>query len=603
VLGTARIARPDENWIHEWSPTQREKLFCGISGGALEKPPHIMLDLEQEELSHATISFDIDSVTAYLSSLAASRGGIRWYPVQRPTSDLQSSLHLDPLPVQYTDRHGHLHSIHAPLHQVKHYTLARVMGFEDASIYVFFPSLYDPQQQTSRLPDQKFQIWMDDILLPAIYHCHSSAQLQHYPSSFCHGQSNSWAAWTEERSVRTQARQQLLSYIVPAERLDEIWQMVLWIIQEKRLVDFYGVHLFLHAKNLKLVTKAGTWAAMRTQFQQTWEQAINTHYVQQCFLDIGKETCPMTSHLSQDEQSTNSQTLLWKRCCLLKYQRSQQPPDLSRATFYHLSFLQDSGSLTLETRPGTRLRQEGLQYSQFYCSVKEVFAAGHQYPFSNVMLEALALDGASHKTWQHLGRGAGQDPATLVQGYVHTKNRCSQSIHGSMWKSFGIREEHRVRNDLLEKIDSEFHCQNWAYKVFRVSRHRPFYIHRTSTVLEWFRWNMNKFCAGFEMVHSLQNQHIISWDHTQVMLLFLRCLRLAYGGGGNHLQRSFGCWRDVKEAANATGEMPRREGMGLCNTLQQYRYAWFLNKIHWKTMGFRASAVSCPVSRSPPVSG
>jgi hypothetical protein len=155
------------------------------------------------------------------------------------------------------------------------------------------------------------------------------------------------------------------------------------------------------------------------------------------------------------------------------------------------------------------------------------------------MLEALALNAQLLRTWQHIGRRAGQDIDTLARAYIHSKNRCSKAIQGSMGKSFGVWEKHRVRKDLLDELDAEINRLGLAGIILPVRNHRPFYIHPTSMVLQWFRWNMNKLCAGFEMVHSLRDRHMILWDHTRIMLLFLRCLRLAYGGGGNQLRRSF----------------------------------------------------------------
>jgi hypothetical protein len=54
-------------------------------------------------------------------------------------SDLQSSLYLDPIRVQYFDATGQAHSIRRLIHQVPHYTFGRLIGFEDISLYLLFP--------------------------------------------------------------------------------------------------------------------------------------------------------------------------------------------------------------------------------------------------------------------------------------------------------------------------------------------------------------------------------------------------------------------------------------------------------------------------------
>jgi hypothetical protein len=243
-----------------------------------------------------------------------------------------------------------------------------------------------------------------------------------YPSSFHHGQANSWAGWAEGRSIHTQARQQLLNYFIPAESLQVWWNHVVEIIREKQLHRFDNFQLFLNAKNLKLVTKARTWSDMRHRFQRLWGHAIDNQYVLESYTDIGKEICPTASKAAYNRPFRDPQTLLWKRCCLRKYQRCHQPPNASRATFYPLSFLQDTGSLVLETQPSVQLQQEGHMFTQFYNSVKEATAAGSQYPFSNIMLEALALNAQLLRTWQHIGRGSGKDINTLARVYIHSKN-------------------------------------------------------------------------------------------------------------------------------------------------------------------------------------
>ena len=59
----------------------------------------------------------------------------------------------------------------------------------------------------------------------------------------------------------------------------------------------------------------------------------------------------------------------------------------------------------VEPCANSQLRAGGLLYSQFYSSVKEVFAARNQYPFTNTAIETLALDPQLRKTWQHVRAG------------------------------------------------------------------------------------------------------------------------------------------------------------------------------------------------------
>ncbi|EEU33733.1 uncharacterized protein NECHADRAFT_56178, partial [Fusarium vanettenii 77-13-4] len=52
-------------------------------------------------------------------------------------------------------------------------------------------------------------------------------------------------------------------------------------------------------------------------------------------------------------------------------------------------------------------------------------------------------------------------------------------------------------------------------------------------------WNINKFCLGFEIVYSFQDPHFMTWEHTRIMLIFLRYLQFSYTGG--LIQKVGGC--------------------------------------------------------------
>jgi len=116
--------------------------------------------------------------------------------------------------------------------------------------------------------------------------------------------------------------------------------------------------------------------------------------------------------------------------------------------------LHDSRSLTIKTYQGSKSRAGGLLYSQFYPSIKEVFAAGNVYPFTNAAIETLALDPQLRKTWQQVRAGLSHDPIALTRAYLYTKLRCHYAISGSMQKCFSTREEHRVSELLFSQINT-----------------------------------------------------------------------------------------------------------------------------------------------------
>jgi hypothetical protein len=67
---------------------------------------------------------------------------------------------------------------------------------------------------------------MDKILLLIINRCYSGDLIQHYPSSFDHSRLNATARGVEMRlqQVDPVAREQLLSYFLPPEALNTVWE-------------------------------------------------------------------------------------------------------------------------------------------------------------------------------------------------------------------------------------------------------------------------------------------------------------------------------------------------------------------------------------------
>ncbi|PVH90385.1 hypothetical protein DM02DRAFT_547899, partial [Periconia macrospinosa] len=598
VLGSKTMTTHESNFASQMSEASRRYLYCGVRNDDIS-PVHICLKADDVASVDAEVTFDIDSVLGFPSSLAVAKQGIRWNPTQMAVSDLQSDLHLNSRLAHYVDRHGHAHSVSRPLHQLPHYTFGRLVGFEDISLYLVFPHLYREEQQISRLCDHDFRTWMDRILLPAVYQYHDSSLVQHYPSSFDHARYNSTARGVEGRSQRIEAtpRQQLLFHFLPPDSLHAVWEAILQAVERPGLQHFRGVFLFCHGKNLKCLTKDSTWRDMTSRFGKYWTNAVVESYMtSDAYIDVGKELCPAQGSSIQCEEMDNNhegvaKTLLWKRCCLDTYNEwiREKEPDGHQRTFYPFSMLQDSGSMTIETHKNSKNRASGLLYSQFYSSIKEIFAAGNVYPFTNAAIETLALDPKLRKTWQHVGAGLSHDPVALIRAYLYTKLRCHYAISGSTQKCFGTREEHRVSKKLFSQIDARIQQRRLDTQLFRSAHgsNQPYYTFSTSTLLKWLRWNINKFCVGFEMVYGIKDSHFVTWEHTRIMLMFLRCLQFSYSSG--LIQKAGGLWQDVRLAndADQPDGLRRYEGLGFRDNMRQYGYAWFMDKIDWETMTFR----------------
>ncbi|KAE8357305.1 hypothetical protein BDV27DRAFT_164642 [Aspergillus caelatus] len=159
VLRVPIIARREDHLARQVSSERRQQVYCGISAEpSYAEPVHVCLATDHHSDTVTEVTFDIDSIVGFASSLAVAKQGVRWNPTQMAVSDLQSSLHLDPLPVQYLDPQGRSHRALRAVHEIPHYTFGRLTGFEDISLILLFPRLYRKEQQSSRLRDQDFQI-------------------------------------------------------------------------------------------------------------------------------------------------------------------------------------------------------------------------------------------------------------------------------------------------------------------------------------------------------------------------------------------------------------------------------------------------------------
>ena len=273
---------------------------------------------------------------------------------------------------------------------------------------------------------------------------------------------------------------------------------------------------------------------------------------------------------------------------------TEAPPPL-REEFYPVSLTQDMGSLTIEPHVGreSALRRHGLLYAQLYNTSKGIFAAGSTYPFANHALDTLALDAGLVRSWQHIGQAVSHSPQAILRAYVHAKTRCHTALSSYGNNSYGTCEEYRVKGFLLREVNRIMTARAEPRETMPMENEKPFFVHSTETFLSWIRWNLNRLCLGFELVYTLQPHTVVHWEHTRVMMMFLRALMYIYGGQGHHMKQSNGLWLDrrVRVGGGGSGSGGREvtEGMGIGQTIERYGYGWLLDKVDWSAMVFRVA--------------
>jgi hypothetical protein len=238
---------------------------------------------------------------------------------------------------------------------------------------------------------------------------------------------------------------------------------------------------------------------------------------------------------------------------------------------------------TILTARQSPSREQGLLYSQFYGSEKEIFDAAKTFPFRDRALESLALDPKIRASWQKAGGSENHRPETLERSYLGSKARCAAGITGSLQKSFGTREEHRMTLTLALRVrECLQQSGDWVREVGTSPGSEPFWRIPTATYLRFVQANINKFTTGFEYVRSLGSHEYVSWEYSQMMIMFLRLLKFGYGSC--QLRREIALWDDER-VHRRTGE--KLYGLGFSTTGARDGYCWLMPKIDWEQFTFR----------------
>ncbi|KAE8334417.1 hypothetical protein BDV24DRAFT_172694 [Aspergillus arachidicola] len=559
ILFRDGITAYSPEWNKYFPVDRRRRLFTGvetiyIEDGGPGKLPGVY--------------FNVDSAGGFALSLAVARQGLYWVGVQLLFQDGDSGR-------WWRDRR--------PVHRISYLPLGRMCGFESVEIYVLFPRLYHPTRKSFMITKDEYTLWMNEVFLPALHAIYSESILQNLPVS----------------AADTQAR-----YGLRPELLDSLWQGVSIRIDGQGLAQFRGMKLLLTGKNLKSCTQGPSWAAAQARFFAIYR-------------------------LAREEPGPPATFFSWRRCCLERFSHwleevaaaaeggalstaldpieitagpSQRagPPGSDHDSDGDMEYIPEkadrkgagAGAVGEGPRPAQvkrRWRQEMYSFSltrdmailtiepthQYYNSRKVLFAAGNHYVFSNPALDTLALDKGLIQVWQHVGRAVSHFPMALLRAYRYTKRR--------------VREEYRVSRGLLW---AELHVPRASAdpSTDPAPSHLPFFCHRTDLILRWLRWNINKFCLGFEIVYSLRPQIMVQWEHTRVMIIFLCCLLFVYRGQGAHPRRCNRLWLDrrVRPAADGSEREWIDEGLGMEQALERYGYAWLPDhKINWASITFR----------------
>lgn len=369
----------------------------------------------------AEVSFDIDSVCCFPSSLAFAQKGINWFPKSHAFLNIGADIHFGLTVSAYNNR-GNLATRSIPLHKIPHCCFGSVIGIGELFIYIFFPELHLESQykHSTYLSTQDQQLWLDAVFLPALVKTvKKSNLLQHYPASAHIVSLDATALAAESSAKKESAREQLLKYVLQAQHLDLLWTCILERIAENPgLSRFNSATLFAHAKNTKLEHMADDLTCAYERWEECWSTVADSQFYSKdrTYVDIAKQVTPEDSALPYDSipNHCEAEVLLWKRCCLESYVRTsiQLLEDGKRArgspriTTYPWATMRDTMGQTLFAVPHGQENIDGLVYSQMYALIKTPFDTSKRYVFDNEAVENLALDPGYVRSLQQEGGSA-----------------------------------------------------------------------------------------------------------------------------------------------------------------------------------------------------
>jgi hypothetical protein len=543
----------------------------------------------------AHTTFDIDSICCFPTSLGIARQGINWFPKPHSFLNFGGDVHFS-LKVPTYDRHGDLAERYIPLHKVPHYCFGSLIGMESLFIYIFFPALHleSDYEHTTYLSSQDQQLWYDAALSPALKETIGCSNiLQHYPASAHITNLDSTALSTESLARKESAREQLLRYALQPQHLDPLWNRILESIADNPgLGRFEGATLFMNAKNTKLEHMDASLTAAYGRWGECWSRVTDPqfHNKDRTFVDLGKQVTSEDSALPYDRlpDSHEAEVFLWRKCCLDAYARTREVfnPNGSRAkgnprrTTYPWATMRDTMGQTLFSLPRGKESVDGLIYSQFYGLIKTPFDTSKAYVFHNESLENLALDPGYIRSLQQEGSGVSFSKAVCEFAYLHSKKRAHANLTDNRWKSYGIREEHRVSLGMMEEI-----CEQWRQwdlyddSIDDIDSPLPYYVAPTRELLGFLYAQINKHCLLFEstLAHTARTY---SLPETMVMVVALRALRFCYGS--NLIQQESLLYKNRWEQTRGQ-KTTIKEGLGMRETMERCGIGWFLPKFNWAT--------------------
>ncbi|KAF8539859.1 hypothetical protein BDD12DRAFT_736040, partial [Trichophaea hybrida] len=100
------------------------------------------------------------------------------------------------------------------------------------------------------------------------------------------------------------------------------------------------------------------------------------------------------------------------------------------------------------------------------------------------------------QAFQLAGGATVVNPKQVHCAYLASRDRALQEPVDSTWKSFGVRGEHWVTAELLERMTQELQKPLWYAKYTKLKDYpavRPWFTTSTMSVLDFLHFNLVRF--------------------------------------------------------------------------------------------------------------
>jgi hypothetical protein len=230
--------------------------------------------------------------------------------------------------------------------------------------------------------------------------------------------------------------------------------------------------------------------------------------------------------------------------------------------------------MTIHFPNGSKEQVGGYVYLQQYSEVHALFNAVKLTPFVNKGLEHLAVDPSLVDAISYARKAIVFNQKTCERAYLNSKKGANYTTRDAQYKLYRTREEHRISLELFDEMQPKF------VELSQRAGHTNcdyYYTIPSETLFGFLQTQINKFCLGFEYLYTQGT--VVPWEKSQLMVYFLRMLRLCYGA--HKLGQEKELFRDKWEIKDENGDVLEvKEGLGLQRTISYYGLGWFLPKIN-----------------------